>query len=92
MQSLINKLFNGNTMPESEKLIDSKPFKRNTALDNADKKERELLKTFNDEQKKLFDEWRFFSDGIWSDEVDLAYERGFKTGALLMTEIYDIQF
>ena len=60
MQSLINKLFNGNTMPESEKLIDSKPFKRNTALDNADKKERELLKTFNDEQKSFLTNGDFF--------------------------------
>ena len=92
MQSLINKLFNGDAQPESEKLIDPTPYERGSKLDKAEKKEIQLTKTFNEEQTKLFNEWRSLADGIWCDETDLAYERGFKTGALLMIEIHDIKF
>ena len=91
MQSLINKLFNGNATAECEKLIDSATYERNAKLDDAEKRETKLVNALNDEQKKLFNEWRTAQDGIWCDEVDLAYERGFKTGALLMVEIYDIK-
>ena len=91
MQSLINKLFNGNLTAECEKLIDPATHERNAKLDDAEKREVKLVNTLNEEQKKLFNEWRTTQDGIWCDEVDLAYERGFKTGALLMVEIYDIK-
>ena len=91
MQGIINKLFNGDA-PESEKLIDSAIYKRNAKLDDAQKRETKLVNALSDEQKRLFNEWRTAQDGIWCDEVDLAYERGFKTGALLMIEVHNINF
>lgn len=92
MQSLINKLFNGNGTAECEKVIDSALYERKTKLDKAEKGEMQLLNSFNEEQKKLFEDWKFLAEGIWCEEVDLAYERGFKTGALLMVEIHDVKF
>lgn len=92
MQSLISKLFNGESPAQCEKLIDPAIYVRNTKMDEAAKKETSLLSTLNEEQKNLFNEWRTDQDDIWCDEVDLAYERGFKTGALLMIEVHDIHF
>ena len=92
MQGIINKLFNGDTPAECEKLIDSAIYKRNAKLDDAEKRETELVNALSDEQKRLFNEWRTAQDGVWCDEVDLAYERGFKTGALLMIEVHNINF
>jgi hypothetical protein len=92
MQSLINKLFNGNANAECENLIDSAMHERNVKLDDAEKRETKFVNTLSDEQKKLFNEWRTAQGDVWCDEVDLAYERGFKTGALLMIEVHDITF
>ncbi len=91
MQSLINKLFNGNTKPECEKLIDPRQT-RNAKLDEAQKREEKLLTSLNEEQKEIFNKWRDCEEALWCDEIDLAYERGFKTGALVMKEVYDINF
>ena len=91
MESIINKLFNGNLKAECENLLQSALYERNKKLDNLVKLEEELLKIFNGNEKELFDKWRETLEGIWCDEVDLAYEHGFKTGALLMIEIYDFE-
>lgn len=92
MQSLINKLFNGDAQAESEKLIDPTLYERHAKLDELEKRETKLVDTFNEEQTKLFNEWRSAQADVWCDEVDLAYERGFKTGALLIFEVHDIKF
>ena len=91
MSSIINKLFNGNLKAECENLLHSALYERNKKLDNLVKLEEELLKIFNGNEKELFDKWRETLEGIWCDEVDLAYERGFKTGALLMIEIHNFE-
>ena len=92
MQSLINKLFNGEAPAQCEKLLAPATYVRNAKLDEIIKKETSLLNALNEEQKELFNEWRTAQDGLWCDEIDLAYERGFKTGALLMIEVHDIHF
>ena len=91
MSSIINKLFNGNLKAECENLLQSALYERNKKLDKLIQLEEELLKVFNESEKGLFDKWRETLEGIWCDEVDLAYERGFKTGALLMIEIHDFE-
>ena len=91
MSSIINKLFNGNLKAECENLLQSALYERNKKLDKLIQLEEELLKIFNESEKGLFDKWREALEGIWCDEVDLAYERGFKTGALLMIEIHDFE-
>ena len=92
MQSLINKLFNGDAPAECEKLIDSTLYERQAKLDEAEKKETKLLDSLNEEQKKLFTEFQSAKDEVWCDEIDLSYERGFKTGARLMIEVHNIKF
>ena len=87
MQSLILKLFNGTA--QCEKIIDQTLRERNVKLEKAEKEETKLLNSLQEEQRKIFDKWRQLQDSIWCDEFDLAYERGFKTGALLTHEIYD---
>ena len=49
------------------------------------------METMNDKQKELFDAWRFADDGLWCDEVNTAYVRGFKSGAHLIIELYDFE-
>ena len=91
MESIINKLFNGNLKAECENLLQPAPYERNKKLDNLIQLEEELLKIFNENEKGLFDKWRETLEGIWCDEVGLAYEHGFKTGALLMIEIHNFE-
>lgn len=91
MESIIDKIFNGN-IPETERLLDPVISKRNQKLDEAEKKINKLLATMSKEQVKLFEEWRFIENGLWTDEVDRAYARGFKVGSLLMIEIHDVHF
>ena len=89
MQSLINKLFNSGTQPECEKLIDRTRNERKAKLGEAEKRETELLALLNDEQKRVFNKWRNCEEELWCDEFELAYERGFRTGALLMLELHN---
>ena len=91
MESIIDKIFNGN-IPETERLIDPTILKRNQQLDEAEKKINKLLATLSKEQKTLFEEWRFVENGLWTDEVDRAYARGFKIGSLLMIEVHNVHF
>ena len=90
MESIINKLFNGG-VPETEKLLDPTLYKRNKQLDDAENKFSMLLASLNKEQTALFEAWRDIEDSIWVSEVDRAYARGFKTGALLMIEVHDLK-
>ena len=91
MHSLINHLFNG-TIAEIEKISPKDREERNKKLDKAAEQQERLFATLTKEQRKLFDEWQFPENDIWTDEVDFAYERGFKIGALLMMEILHIEF
>ena len=91
MESIIDKIFNGN-ISETERLLDPTISKRNRQLDEAEKKINKLLATMSKEQVKLFEEWRFIENGLWTDEVDRAYTRGFKIGSLLMIEVHNVHF
>ena len=72
MESIINKLFNGNLKPECENLFQCAHYERNKKLDKLIKLEEQLLKVFNESEKELFDKWRETLEGIWCDEVDMA--------------------
>ena len=91
MQSLINKLFNSGTKLKYEKELDPALYERNAKLDEAEKRETELLTLLNEEQKLLFNKWRNCEEELWCNEFELAYEQGFKTGALLILEVHNIK-
>ena len=91
MQGVINQLFNG-TIAEIEKISPKDRDERNKKLDKAAEQQERLFATFTKEQRKLFEKWQFCENDIWTDEVDFAYERGFKIGALLMMEILNTKF
>ncbi len=90
MESIINKLFNGTT-PQVEKLLETNDGTRDKLLKQAEIKLDSLFSALNEKQQTLFEEWHAIEDELWSDEVDRAYARGFKTGALLMIEVHDFK-
>ncbi len=88
MIKVIDKLFNGDAA-ENEKLFVKDDEQRQEKLKDAEAKMNLLMETLNDQQKKLFEAWRWADDGLWVYEVDAAYLRGFKTGTHLMIEVYN---
>ena len=90
MESIINKLFNGTT-PQVEKLLETSDSARDKLLKQAETKLDSLFAALNKKQQTLFEEWRAIEDELWLDEIDRAYSRGFKTGALLMIEVHDVK-
>ena len=49
----------------------------------------QLFATFNDEQKKLFEEYFLYSGGVSGLIQERAYANGFKTGALMAMQLLD---
>ncbi len=90
MIKVIDKLFNGN-ISESENLFSKMNDERDKKLAEAEEKINLLMETMSDKQKELFEAWRWVDDGLWCDEVDKAYTRGFKSGVHLIIEVYNFE-
>ena len=65
--------------------------KKRTARRNLlEEKYEKLMSSLNGEQKKFFEEWKSLDEDEWSEEVEAFFEQGFRTGALLLIDIYNV--
>lgn len=88
MRTMIRKLYYGE-MSDSDNLIGKEERKRRKELDEWEKAYDTLLKSLTSEQEEFFNKWEKSDAGQWSEEVALAYERGFRRGALFIIDVYN---
>lgn len=91
MRSMINRLYSGE-LYEAENLFQNRTARQIKKQDIEERAYNVLWEKLSDEQKKLFDD--FLSKLMFNhcDEVELAYQRGFKVGAQLIIEVFDLDF
>lgn len=90
MQSIIQQFFDGN-IADNELMIKEHSPERIKRLDKLDELEQALEEKLSEEQKKLFEEYKWTNSEDWSEEVSIAYERGFRMGSLLIMQIVQTQ-
>lgn len=91
MKSIISRLFD-NELYESESLVGREERKKKKIEETRGKAHDALWNTLSRAQQDLFRAWEL-ENGIMNDEeVEAAYVRGFKTGALLGFEVSNFDF
>lgn len=83
MKDILKNLYNG-FLNESER-----SRKRTETDEKMDGAYEAMYKTLTEEQKRLFEEFYFYSGGVLGEQEEEAYVRGFKTGAWLVFELFD---
>ena len=85
MKSIINKLWHGNVCPQNDSRNNSPEMKE--LMEYMARHHEDLEKTFNEEQKEIFEK---FHD-CWSEYMSLAeaaiFEYAFRLGARLTIEV-----
>ena len=85
MRSIINELWHGNIVPQEDSRNNTKEMKER--LGYMSRHHEDLEKSFNDEQKEIFEK---FHD-CWSEYMSLAEEAiftyAFKLGAQIMLDV-----
>lgn len=85
----ILKLWNGHISQEGihSERIERITKKEKERKDNEQVRER-FYKSLSEEQEKLYREYDWTHGEKWCDEVDQAFVDGFRTGVLLMLDVF----
>ena len=91
MKSIIHELYASEFL--DFKSIEEKELYKKMKIEEArDKKHDAIWNTLSPEQKTLFREWEFEEGDVWMEEIEEAYAKGFKIGALLGLELGHANF
>ena len=91
MKNIIQRLYDGE-LYESGNIIDKAQWKKTKTEESRGKAHDALWNTLSASQQDLFRAWELESSNIWTEEIEEAYTRGFKIGALLGFEINNVDF
>lgn len=83
MKNIIQHIYSG-YINEEERREEETP-----SYEAYSKSAEKLAETFSNKQKDLFDNYFEHFCAYYAEQVEKAYERGFKTGVWLGLELYD---
>ena len=86
MKSIISQLY-ASELSDFKSIEEKEIYKKMKIEESRGKKHDALWDSLSPEQQTLFRDWEFEEGDAWIEEIEAAYERGFKIGALLGLEI-----
>lgn len=89
MEKVLDTLLNDATVGFQQVYLETME-KRNDQFEDTQAKFNAFMNTLDNRQKSLFSSWRNAESKLQMEEMESAYKRGVKTGAMLIMEIYEL--